>query len=45
MVTLATAMLWVCCSISLSPHDQILHMLLTVVHATCSVQDIPMSLH
>ena len=38
IVTLATAVLWVFCSVFLGTHDQTLHMLLTVLHVTCSVQ-------
>ena len=40
MLTLATIMLWICCSISLGTHDQILCMPLNVLHTTFSVKSI-----
>ena len=45
MVLLATIVSWECCFISLVTNDQILHMLLTVLHKIYSVQDILMNLH
>ena len=45
MATLAITVLWVCCSIVKGTGSKILHLLLTVLHASCFFQDIFMSFH